>query len=88
MEKTVMKIWLVLSYNVLFSETNALQNSQNLPKTPAIVTTAHPEIVFSFATQVNWYVINSIVRYSYLLLYPYFDGNIYWDTCHSKIWVR
>ena len=80
-----MKLWLVLSYNVLFSESNALGNSQDLPKTCAIVTTAHPKTVFSFATQVNWYVINFIVRYSYLLLYSYFDGNIYWDTCHSKI---
>ena len=54
MEKTVMKIWLVLSYIVLFSESTALKNSQDLPKTPAIVTTAHPEIVlFFFASQVN-----------------------------------
>lgn len=44
MEKMVIKMWLVLSY-VLFSESNALRNPQALSKTPAIVTTVHPEII-------------------------------------------
>ena len=68
MEKTVIKIWLVLSY-VLFSESNALRNPQALSKTPAIVRTVHPEIViFSFASQANWHVRNSIVRYSSVII--------------------
>lgn len=68
MEKTIMKIWLVLSY-VLFSESNALRNQQALSKTPAIVTTVHPEmVIFSFASQANWHERNSIVRYPSVII--------------------
>ena len=89
MEKRVMKIWLVLSYNLLFSESTALENSQDLLKTPAIMTTTHPEIVlFSFVSHINWYVRNSYDRIDIFISYfshILFDGNMYRYTCHNKI---